>query len=893
MKTTAHVVPHSHWDREWYLPFEQHRARLVALLDSVLELLQRDDYTSYHLDGQMIALEDYLEIRPQKRELAKRLVREGRLKIGPWYILQDTYLTGSEANVRNLLVGMRMAGEYGGACRIGYLPDAFGNAGQMPQLFAQAGMKAAVFGRGVHLTGRDGVSAPEKLCPRLSEFLWESPDGSRIPSVYFANWYNNGMEIPTKPEAAKIWWDQHLADAERYAATSHLLLMNGCDHQPVQRDLPEALETARKLYPDCAFLQSSLEDYADAVLSSLEAPLEVIRGELEGQRTDGHGTLRNTASARWRIKALNRKNEVLLEKRAEPMAAMAGMAGALCDGDLFNHAWKLLMQNHPHDSICGCSIDEVHREMESRYHRSIQLGEWLKAQAQDALAKRIAAKLPAPGQTGATLVVWNPGAWERTGVVEVVAGVDRIYGTQDALAELRKHPKKAYRLLRSDGAEIPCRVEDLCEQFGFELPDDRFRQPYFERRVRVTFEARSVPAFGYDTYLLEEGSASGDKTSLVTGERRMENALLRAEILEDGTVDLLDKRTGRTYTGLGVFEDVGDVGDEYVFTKALGDAITTRGVPAEIRLVEDDPFRAAFCVEHAMKIPACAGEALQKAVCAMEPRETRQIGRSVELVEIRIRATYALSADSRQIDVRVETENVAKDHRLRMLFPTDIAGDKHYTDAVFDVINRPDVPGENWINPSRCDRMQLFAAVADERGGLAVSNRGQYEYEILDDRRTLAVTLLRAVGELGDWGVFPTPEAQCPGPFEAELALIPLQGEDGVAEGYRLAHEFQAQLEVSAVRTANGKLPARHSFLQWEGDGLICTCLKNAADGKGFVMRLFNVKNEPTMLNMPIAHAVRRSDILETCGPMIAPDAEGVVRLPVRPKEIITVRLEV
>lgn len=885
-KITAHVIPHSHWDREWYMPLEYHRARLVALLDDVLELLKDDEYASYHLDGQTIAIEDYLEIRPQNREMVEQLVRSGRLKIGPWYVLQDTYLTGSEANVRNMLRGTRIAEQFGNVCKIGYLPDAFGNAGQFPQMLKQAGMKAAVFGRGVKLMGRDGVSDLEHLCPRCSEFLWESPDGSQIPSIYFANWYNNGMEIPVDKDEAKAWWDYRFAATKKYAATKHLLFMNGCDHQPIQKDLPEALRTARELYPDVEFVHSNFDDYADAVLDNLEEPLEVVAAELEGQQTDGHGTLRNTASARWYIKALNRRNENLLEKQAEPMAAMAEMAGVPCDGQMFDHAWKVLMQNHPHDSICGCSVDEVHSEMESRYHRSIQQGEWLLKKAQSDLAGRISTKMPAEGETGAAFAVWNPGAWKRIGVVEAEVGVERIYGTREACAELDKHALKTYKLITADGTEIPCRIEDLGVRFGYDLPDDRFREPWYERAVRVTFEA-DVPAFGYETYLLKEAADENSGNSLVTGDRTMENDCLKVTVLDDGSVDILDKRTGRVYAGLGVFEDVGDVGDEYVFTQSLGDAITTAGIPAKITLVEDCHARASFRVEHVMKIPACADEALQEAIRTMYPREDRRINRSGELVEMKVSATFSLSRSGKQVEIRVEGENNAKDHRLRMMFPTDAVCEYHYADSVFDLVKRPDVPGINWVNPSRCDHMQMYVAAANGEGGMGIANRGLYEYEVLDERKTLAVTILRAVGEIGDWGVFPTPDAQCIGSFAAEMALIPLKDEKEVTEGFRMTHEYQTDFCATEIRNAQGDLPAAKSFLKWSGEGMICTCFKSAADGKGWILRLFNATDMETKMSVETEYSVLRSDILERRGEAVEKGCIGVGA-----KEIITLRIE-
>ena len=149
MKTTVHIISHSHWDREWYLPFEKHRVKLIELMDNAMELFEKDErYPNFHLDGQTIVLDElYLDISPgEPRRTEKICAQEGRFHVGPWYILQDEFLTSGEAAVRNLLTGMREAKEFGGLCPVGYFPDAFGNAGQMPQLLKQAGMKAVAFG---------------------------------------------------------------------------------------------------------------------------------------------------------------------------------------------------------------------------------------------------------------------------------------------------------------------------------------------------------------------------------------------------------------------------------------------------------------------------------------------------------------------------------------------------------------------------------------------------------------------------------------------------------------------------------------------------------------------------------------------------------------------------
>ena len=205
MKTTVHIISHSHWDREWYQSFEKHRMKLIELVDNILEKAENDpEFGGFFLDGQTIALDDYLEVRPEKREQVEKCVREGKIQTGPWYILQDEFLTSGEACVRNLQVGMQEAARYGAIGNVGYFPDAFGNAGQMPQVLKQAGMDAVVFGRGVKPIGPNNEVTGGQYESTYSEMMWASPDGTKLPGILFANWYNNGVEIPVDEAEAKL-----------------------------------------------------------------------------------------------------------------------------------------------------------------------------------------------------------------------------------------------------------------------------------------------------------------------------------------------------------------------------------------------------------------------------------------------------------------------------------------------------------------------------------------------------------------------------------------------------------------------------------------------------------------------------------------------------------------
>lgn len=927
---TVHVISHTHWDREWYMPYEAHRVKLIETMDTLLRTFDEDpEFRSFYLDGQTIVLEDYLQIYPDKRELLKRLCAEGKLSAGPWYVLQDEFLTSGEANVRNLQIGHRDAAGFGPVSKLGYFPDSFGNMGQAAQLLAQAGIGTAVFGRGVKATGfNNRVGEEGSHESPYSELIWESPDGSRVLGILFANWYNNGMEIPTDPARAKDYWDHRLAMAEKYASTPHLLLMNGCDHQPVQTDLSEALRVARELYPDYRFVHSNFDDYVRAVRESVPAELSVAKGELRSQRTDGWFTLVNTASARVYIKQLNQKNQTLLEKVAEPLAAIAHRLGAPYPHALLQYAWKTLMQNHPHDSICGCSVDEVYREMKTRFAKSMEVAKAVAAEC----AKAVAAQADTTGferfgEAAVPFVVFGTSGYGGAAVVgaEIEWGRRFFNQSEDPTAiaeEVRGRTHAEGYLVDAEGNRVEAVAEDLGVRFGYELPKDKFRQPYMARALRIAFEAADLPAMGYATFawipartgaagvsgMAGIAGAGGDagvagvsggadagrdaeveanealspiaaaRSSLASAPSTLENEYLKVTVAEDGGLTVLDKRSGQVYADLGHYEDVGDIGNEYIFFQPKGDVpITTKGRPADVRLVEDLPHRATIEIVRRLDVPKSADERLAREVATMVPFMERRAGRSSDTVPLVIATRVSLDRSGRGVRVRATFDNAALDHRLRVLLPTDVRADTHFADSIFEVAERATRPFPEWKNPSNCQHMQSFVDVhSDTEGrGLTVAGLGLNEYEVLEDgRNTIAVTLLRSVGELGDWGVFPTPEAQCLGPNEAEWMIVPHAGGSSRFAAYREAYRFPVPNTVVQTGLHAGELPPARRFLEWQGDGLAFSSLKANEERGDWVARWYNLAGDGASLEVSLGDSdaggsVYASTILEAKGDIL------------------------
>jgi alpha-mannosidase len=353
------VVPHTHWDREWYLPFEQFRLRLGAVVDGVVDTLERDpSFTSFTLDGQAIVLEDYVEVRPENEGRLQTLLDAGRLEVGPSYVLPDEILVGGESLVRNLLLGRRVCRRFGvepsGA---GYLPDSFGHPAQLPQILAGFGIRTFLFSRGmgdeiddvgVVFRWRAG-SAEVVACQMLPHY----DNFARL------TWYHDAEE---RVRAIVERFGELLRGADQ----EEIVLANGSDHLPVEPELPEVLSGLERTF-GAAFRIGRYDEHAPAAEG-----LPVHEGELVGSRLQN--ILRGVNSARIYLKQANERAERRLLS-IETAAALRTLREdvPLPAADL-RLAWRDLLRNHPHDSICGCSCDEVHRDMLIRYeqlHRTL------------------------------------------------------------------------------------------------------------------------------------------------------------------------------------------------------------------------------------------------------------------------------------------------------------------------------------------------------------------------------------------------------------------------------------------------------------------------------------------------------------------------------------------
>lgn len=854
-KKKVFVVSHSHWDREWYMGYEHHHMRLVQLMDDLLDLFKREPrFNSFHLDGQTIILDDYLQVRPERESEVRQYIAAGKLKVGPFYILQDDFLISSESNTRDILIGAQESAKWGNKVNLGYFPDTFGNMGQTAQMMKLADLDFAAFGRGVKPTGLNNqVFENENYSSQYSEMWWKGPDGSKVLGLLFANWYSNGNEIPVDRAEAKKYWDQKLQDVEKYASTDNLLMMNGVDHQPVQKDVIEALDIASELYPDYEFIHSNFDDYLKAVSQDVPEDLSAIDGELTSQETDGWYTLANTASSRVYLKQKNTKVQRQLENITEPLAAIAYKNTKDYPHDQLRYAWKTLMQNHPHDSICGCSVDEVHREMLTRFEKSQEVGEFLAHDALKAIANKIDTKIF--DADSKPFVIVNTQGYEKSQMVSVEIEWDRALfadGKPDEQyeamqSELRDLPD--LEVVDKHGYIVPFELIKTEVKFNYDLPDDKFRIPYMGLFVTIRIPVENLPALSWTTLALRKKTQAVIKSEHKVFDaetKTLENNWLKVSINPNGSLKVLDKKTDRTYDNQLIFEDTGDIGNEYIYRQSADNkTVYSTDSSADIEVLINNENEAKIKISQDMKIPVSADERLeyeQKAVIDITERVAR---RSREYRIVKISTIISFNRMEDQLRFQTSFDNNVLDHRLRVLFPTNLKTTDHQAESIYEVVERANQVSDSWQNPTNPQHQQAFVNVADERGGVTVGNFGLNEYEILPADNTIAVTLLRCVGEMGDWGYFETKEAQCQGRQSFTYSLsFHEAGEASRINSYLQARNDQVDLQVVQTDIHNGIWKPSHTVYKLEANNFAITCFKQAENGNADIIRGYNMTNK-------------------------------------------------
>jgi hypothetical protein len=905
MKRRVHYVLSTHWDREWHQTFQDFRYRLVRLLDQVIAGWEDGRLKGpFQTDGQAIILEDYLEVRPERRGLVEQLARDGKFVIGPWYTLPDEFTVSGESLIRNLRLGREIARDLGGTpSTAGFVCDCFGHNSQLPQIFASFGIRGGFIWRGTNTHGKRNV-------------LWTGADGTPLPCIRFGNvgYCDYAVQVrhggdhsgcDPDPEDVLDRLETYLNSEAQAADVEPILLFDGCDHQEWDQGVYALLQERMSMADErFEIVHTSLDAFLDEMAPLADEIETHLTGELrepgfeireigqDPRTVDQQWVIPGVLSSRVPLKQANSACQTLLCQWAEPFSAFSSAAlGTEYPSGFLNLAWRWLLKNHPHDSIDGCSIDQVHRDMVFRFDQSRLISRRLTEEATRHIAANVGGEV-----TGDELrvAIFNPLPRPIDRVVEMPLQIPPDWPTFNEFFGFE--PKPAFRVYdASSGEELPYqRLGQDMDRTTFRLRGCQF--PEGVKYNQITTAVRlQIPAAGYTTLIVRSGY-DGEVTrhaaapGLAVSERAMENEILHVEIKPSGTLTITDKRTNQAYKRLLTFEDVADIGDGWYHGLATNDqAFASTACPSQVALVHNSPLLTTFRVRTAMLVP--------------KSFDFAEMRRSEELEQLVIDSLITLRQGLDAVEVHTTVNNVVKDHRLRVLLPSGAAADTYLADTPFDVVERPiQLRPDNHLYRElelETKPQQTWTAVFDEERGLAVVSDGLLETAVRDlSDRPIALTLFRATGRTV--GTDGEPDGQVQGVLGFRYWLVPLTGEPDRVEMCELGQVISSGLRVVQLRPADianyaldPSLPPRAGFLKLEGQAVLTSARREA---NTLEVRLFNPLEETASARLAfdeLPPGMRRPARVVPVDFESKPLGEawsidGETNITLRPKEIVT-----
>lgn len=902
---TIWVISGTHWDREWRYTADQSLLRLSELMDGLLEVLEKKpEYKCFHLDGGTIVIEDYLAVRPESEDRLRKLMQTGRIVSVPWYTLPEMNTVAPEALIRNLLVGTRIANEFGGAMKAGYTATSYGQISQLPQIYRGFGLSCAMSYRGTN----------KHQVPPIG--MWRGADGTEIPhircfdEVTRTNWFfflHYELVLGKSPRDLRIEYDPknlpvHMADEELYevafqlrhedysfnddpqklrdavrhfaqqaepqAIGSNLLGLDMEDNAIPYINLPDMIAAVNGAQDEYFAQMSSLDEYVETVLKETEGQgLPEIHGEMRYAAIEAgfNGLLGATHSSRIKLKLLNETAQTELISVAEPLNTFAAVLGRDQDGSqywrsLLDRAWLKLLKSHPHDSICGAAIDEAHDDMPTRFRDVRKVAQEVSRKSCEAIWDRLDTS-SCFKEGDLTLTFFNTLTHPRKGVVPVVIDtpetdfgdiyIEPCSGAGPILEGIDVDELITYNyfdIIDEKGEKVQYKVlekEDLTIEAERQLDSNAIVYNLVRHRMLMDVD---VPAMGYRTYALrprkreyESNPQPGPARTLMANPGGLlENEFIKVAINLNGTFDMTDKESGRIRKGLHYFADDGSVGSAHMHKSPLRDTVVTSlGCQAEITLVETNALRGTWRVDIEMDIPAEAD---------LDCRNRSEYKKTLPIT-----TWLTLRKGSRRLEIKTRFENQARDHRLRVLYPTDIETDTVAVHSAFDVIERSLLwrqTKENHEGHYPCQPMHDFIDMTDDQSGLAFLTNGLHEYEAMDDpRRTVALTLMRTQRAymLANRGLM-TPEEYASNPgqhsigtLEVKYALLSHEGDWRKGKVLDEAEDFKTPWRIIQGVPHGGPLPVTKSVVMvGPAEHVRFSALAQSEDGKAFIFRVWN-----------------------------------------------------
>lgn len=850
MKRKVHVVPHSHWDREWYFTTSRSKVYLMKDLKDVLDTLESNpDFKYFMVDAQGSLLDDYIKWMPQDKDRITKLVKEKKLVIGPWYTQTDQLVISGESIVRNMYYGMKRCETFGGYMNVGYVPDSFGQSGNMPQIYKEFGIEDTLFWRGV---SDDMVNH--------TDYNWRGDDGSVVFTTQIPFGYYIGGNIPEDPKQSEEFWQKECFEkAGGRSATKHIYFPNGFDQAPIRTNLPEIIKERNEKDPENEYVISCIEDYIKDVKSE-NPELEEVSGELVIAK---HMRIHKSIfSSRSDLKVMNTQIQNYVTNVMEPLLTLSYNLGNDYPHEAVGEIWKLLFENAAHDSIGSCISDTANEDVYVRYKQARDIA----VNLVELHSRLIATSVKNDAEMTFTLINTLPQKRNDTVVVKTY-----IPGGNFAILD-EKGNKVDYTVIESRD------LTDYVLSQTIKLdPSRKFYVPSQVLEATIAIKTSDVPAFGYVQYTLD---TKGNSAKNLEKKNTLENEFYAINVEEDGSLTITDKENNVTYKNQGVLVENGDDGDSFNYSPPRKDLeVFSNKSECSVEVSGSDIYDQAV-IKFNMVVPK-----------DLEERAEGKVS-----VNLPITMTVALRKDSKVIDFNVHVDNKGLSHRLCVLFDSQIVSSFNYADEQFGSIKRPNYYEKemklymasaenktekktgvqelaNWANdqsiwqepPISIEPTQSYVSLTDGKQGIAVIPQGVREYEVLDDHM-IRLTLFRTYGFMGKENliyrpgrasgerIIETPAAQLLKEMDFAFGFTTYASDINEANVDTLAKTYNTNIEVyTYAEFLNGRLifsqreiegtkESRYSLFETENK-LVVSAIKKAEDNDGYIIRLFNGKN--------------------------------------------------
>ena len=850
MKRKIHVIPHSHWDREWYFTTSRSKVYLMKDLGDVLNTLENDpEFKYFMVDAQGSLLDDYIKWRPQDKERISKLVNDGRLVIGPWYTQTDQLVISGESIVRNMYYGMKRCESFGKYMNVGYVPDSFGQSGNMPQIYRQFGIEDTLFWRGV---SDDMV--------KHTDYNWRGDDGSVVFTTQIPFGYYIGGNIPEEPEENEEFWQKEcLEKAGGRSATRHIYFPNGFDQAPVRTNLPQLVKERNEKDPENEYVISCIEDYIKDVKSE-NPELEEVQGELVIAK---HMRIHKSIfSSRSDLKVMNTQIQNYVTNVMEPLLTISYNLGNEYPHEAVAEIWKLLFENAAHDSIGSCISDTANEDVYVRYKQARDIA----VNLVELHSRLIATNVKNDADMTFTAINTLPQKRKDTVIVKTY-----VPGGKFAIID-EKGNDVDYTIIKSRDL-----TDYVLSQTIMLDPSRKFYVPDQVLEVTMAIKANDVPALGYVQYSIDTQKDSHKETA---DKKVLENKYYTIEVEENGSLTIVDKANNVTYKNQGILVENGDDGDSFNYSPPRKDMeVFSNESKYTVKISGSDIYDQAE-IHFDMVVPADLDERAEGKVS----------------VTMLVDMTVALRKDSKVIDFNVKVDNKGLSHRLCVLFDSQIVSAFNYADQQFGLIKRPNYYEKemklymesmnnktekkagiqelaNWANdqstwqepPISIEPTQSYVSLTDGKTGIAVIPQGVREYEVLDDSK-IRLTLFRTYGFMGKENliyrpgrasgerIIETPAAQLLKEMEFNFGFTSYAGDINDSDIDTLAKQYNTNLEVYTYaeflngrlifsqREIEGQNAKIHSLFETEGN-LVVSAVKKAEEDDGYIIRLYNGKD--------------------------------------------------